>query len=64
MYDEYDDDLNEFDTDEGIGDWAPGECDNCPGGEPTRVPFGFIYCACQIGQGADPENCACGPDQN
>ncbi|MFJ7910026.1 hypothetical protein [Kitasatospora sp. NPDC096204] len=35
-----------------------------PGGEPAETPLGFIYCACQIGQGAAPENCACGTGQD
>ncbi|MFJ4093981.1 hypothetical protein ACIPYS_20575 [Kitasatospora sp. NPDC089913] len=56
--------FDDFDCapDEDTEDWTPGECDHCPGGEPIRVPFGFIYCACRIGQGADPEDCVCGPE--
>ncbi|GAB7182173.1 hypothetical protein ATKI12_2004 [Kitasatospora sp. Ki12] len=64
MYDDHDfdpDEYDDLDTD-GSEDWQPGECDHCPGGEPVETPLGLIYCACQIGQGADPENCACGPD--
>ncbi|MFJ6617001.1 hypothetical protein ACIQOW_05375 [Kitasatospora sp. NPDC091335] len=54
------DDYDEFDA----ADWAPGECDHCTGGEPVETPLGLIYCACQIGQGAAPEDCLCGPEDD
>ncbi|MFD8080720.1 hypothetical protein ACFV4F_03360 [Kitasatospora sp. NPDC059722] len=61
MYDDYDDyDLDEYDDES--EDWQPGECDHCTGGEPTDGPLGLLYCACQIGQGADPADCLCGPE--
>lgn len=57
--DEYDDEL------EDAGEWQPGECDNCYGGDENGVtatgPLGPLYCACFIGQGADEEDCRCGP---
>ncbi|MDH6125953.1 hypothetical protein [Kitasatospora sp. GP82] len=58
VYDE--DDLD--DEFEDAEEWQEGECDHCFGGEPTPSPFGPIYCACEIGQGAQPENCVCGPE--
>ncbi|MFI9327816.1 hypothetical protein ACIGZJ_09750 [Kitasatospora sp. NPDC052868] len=54
--DEYGDDRSE--------DWQPGECDHCTGGAPVETPLGLLYCACRIGQGARPEDCACGPDED
>ncbi|MFJ4794813.1 hypothetical protein [Kitasatospora purpeofusca] len=61
MFDDHDYDPDEY-TDEDPEDWQPGECDHCAGGEPIETPIGLIHCACRIGQGADPEDCACGPD--
>jgi hypothetical protein len=58
-YDEYDD----LDDD---GDWEPGECDHCFGGDENGVtatgPLGDLYCACKIGQGAPAGECVCGPE--
>jgi len=58
-YDEYDDDQEEAE------EWREGECDNCSGGDENGVtatgPLGPLYCACRIGQGADEEDCKCGP---
>ncbi|MGW4894414.1 hypothetical protein ACWEQL_19395 [Kitasatospora sp. NPDC004240] len=63
-YDNYDpDEYDDFDSDDS-GDWQPGECDHCTGGDPVETPIGLIACACRIGQGADPEHCLCGPDKN
>ncbi|PJN00845.1 hypothetical protein CG740_23365 [Streptomyces sp. CB01201] len=42
-------------------EWRPGECDHCFG-QTVSSPFGDIYCACAIGQGADPDDCVCGPE--
>lgn len=41
-------------------EWQEGECDHCYG-ETVDGPLGPIYCACQIGQGADEDDCECGP---
>jgi len=41
-------------------EWREGECDHCYG-ETVDGPLGPIYCACQIGQGADEGDCVCGP---
>lgn len=41
-------------------EWKPGQCDNCYG-ETVNGPLGPIYCACAIGQGANLEDCRCGP---
>jgi hypothetical protein len=53
------------DEDDVSEDWQPGECDRCPGGDDRGVtatsPLGPLYCACRIGQGADPGDCTCGP---
>lgn len=55
----YDDDPGgEFDEDS--EEWSEGECDHCFG-ETVQTPFGLVYCACAIGQGAPPESCVCGP---
>ena len=58
-----DDYLNEDVVD--AEEWQEGECDNCYGGDENGVtatgPLGPLYCACFIGQGADAENCRCGP---
>ncbi|MFF2074634.1 hypothetical protein ACFVXG_07745 [Kitasatospora sp. NPDC058162] len=55
---------DEDDPDEDGEDWQPGRCDRCTGGDPIETPIGLVYCACRIGQGADPENCACGPAED
>ncbi|MFF2616382.1 hypothetical protein [Kitasatospora sp. NPDC058046] len=64
----YDYDLDDHGYDEyGPEDpenWVPGQCDHCSGGDPIETPIGTLYCACQIGQGAAPENCACGLNQD
>jgi len=53
-YDDFEDEL----------EWQPdtGQCDHCT--NPDGPPIGplQLVCACRIGQGADPENCVCGPD--
>ncbi|MGW2251369.1 hypothetical protein ACWCXH_14310 [Kitasatospora sp. NPDC001660] len=58
-----DDDFDEYEDD---GEWQPGECDHCSGGDENGVtatgPLGSLYCACFIGQGAGPEGCVCGPE--
>ena len=63
-YDE--DDL--YDDPEDAEEWQPGECDNCSGGDENGVtatgPLGPLFCACFIGQGADEEDCRCGPLEN
>lgn len=41
-------------------EWRPGECDHCYG-ETVDGPLGPIHCACAIGQGADEDDCHCGP---
>lgn len=60
-HDDYYDDEDEGQDDE----WRPGECDNCYGGDENGItatgPLGPLYCACRIGQGADAEDCWCGP---
>lgn len=62
-HDEYEDDFDE--EDDTAGEWKPGECDHCYGGDENGVtatgPLGPLYCACRIGQGADEEDCRCGP---
>ncbi|MFI0764618.1 GGDEF domain-containing protein [Streptomyces sp. NPDC021218] len=70
-YDGYDlfeeaDDYDDFEDGEfeDAEEWQPdtGQCDRCsmaPG--EVIEPLG-LCCACSIGQGADPENCVCGPD--
>ena len=55
-YDDPDAYLDEDDSD----DWHEGECDHCYG-ETVDGPLGPIYCACAIGQGADEDDCVCGP---
>lgn len=61
-------DEDEDDSPEGDEEWKPGECDNCYGGDENGVtansPFGPIYCACFIGQGAPEDECRCGPPAN
>ncbi|QKV97548.1 hypothetical protein HUT19_11505 [Streptomyces sp. NA02950] len=69
-YDGYDlfeeaDDYADFEDEEfeDAEEWQPdaGQCDRCsmaPG--EVIEPLG-LCCACSIGQGADPENCVCGP---
>lgn len=60
-HDDYEDDEDE----PGSEEWQPGECDNCSGGDENGVtatgPLGPVYCACFIGQGADEDECRCGP---
>ena len=65
---EHDDDAYDEDRavqDDGDGEWREGQCDRCYGGDENAVtatgPLGPLYCACKIGQGADLENCYCGP---
>lgn len=52
----------------GDGEWKPGDCDHCYGGDENGVtatgPFGAVFCACAIGQGADEEGCRCGPPED
>lgn len=40
----------------------------CFGGDENGVtatgPLGPLYCACAIGQGADEDNCRCGPEED
>jgi hypothetical protein len=62
MYED-DEDFDEYEDD---GEWQPdrGECDHCFGGPPIEGPLGTLYCACEIGQGASAENCACGPEED
>ncbi|MET8544110.1 hypothetical protein ABZW03_26190 [Kitasatospora sp. NPDC004799] len=64
MYAEHDlDEHDEFDA-SSLGDWSPGECDNCAGGEPVETPIGLLGCACLMGQGAAPADCVCGPGRD
>lgn len=59
LYDDYDE---EFEDSE---EWQPGQCCNCSGYVPGPAdPFLTPACACAISQGADPENCVCGPEEN
>jgi hypothetical protein len=62
MPEDYYDDSPGSEADE----WQPGDCDHCLGGDENGItadgPLGPIYCACFIGQGADEENCQCGPE--
>ena len=55
----------DYEPEDDTEDWQPGQCDNCSGGDEEGVtatgPLGNLYCACRIGQGADPEDCHCGP---
>lgn len=52
---------DEYLDDEDSGEWHEGECDHCFG-ETVDGPLGPVYCACQIGQGAErDEDCHCGP---
>ncbi|MFD9567720.1 hypothetical protein [Streptomyces sp. NPDC059994] len=44
-------------------EWRPGQCDRCYG-ETVSGPLGDVHCACAIGQGADPEDCQCGPEDD
>lgn len=64
LYDEDDQDDNEVEDAE---EWQPGECDRCSGGDENGVTstgaLGPLYCACRIGQGAEPQDCACGPEE-
>lgn len=68
-YTDHDDYMDDEDDDTpDAEEWQPGECDNCYGGDDNGVtadgPLGPIYCACFIGQGADEDNCRCGPPTN
>ncbi|MFF3884079.1 hypothetical protein [Streptomyces sp. NPDC001914] len=46
-----------------------GGCDHCTGSTPEDLERAISgasiapVCACAIGQGASPEDCVCGPDQ-
>lgn len=60
-YDDPDDYLDEDDDYGGSDDWRQGECDHCYGETVHGGPFGPIYCACAIGQGASEDDCVCGP---
>ncbi|MCX4754288.1 hypothetical protein [Kitasatospora purpeofusca] len=64
----YDYDCDDYGHDaydpEDAEDWMPGACDHCPGGEPIETPIGLLGCACLMGQGTGPIDCACGPDQD
>lgn len=64
-YTDHDDYMDDEDDDqEDAEERQPGECDNCYGdtGETvTNRPAGWTACACSIGQGADAEDCRCGP---
>lgn len=52
----------DYEPDEEDGEeWRPGQCDNCSGYVPPAGTFAPA-CACAIGQGADEEDCTCGPD--
>lgn len=57
--------MDQFDEEAPADEWQEGECDHCYG-ETVDGPLGPIYCACEIGQGADEDNCVCGPpiDEN
>ncbi|MEU4168914.1 hypothetical protein AB0F46_18805 [Streptomyces sp. NPDC026665] len=64
--DDYDrDDDHEQDEDE----QTEGGCDRCTGSTPEDLERAISgasiapVCACAIGQGASPEDCVCGPDQ-
>jgi hypothetical protein len=63
--DEYLDEDDDFDPDD-CAQLHPGrlegECDHCYG-ETVDGPFGPVYCACAIGQGADQDECVCGPPE-
>lgn len=64
-YTDHDEYMEDEDDLEDAEEWQEGECDNCYGGDEEGVtatgPLGPLYCACFIGQGADPEGCRCGP---
>lgn len=61
----YLDEEDDLDDVEDAEEWHFGECDNCYGGDENGVtatsPLGPVFCACFIGQGADEEDCRCGP---
>lgn len=59
----FDDEDFEPDGYEESEDWQPGERDHCHGGPPITGPLGMLYCACDIGQGATPDDCVCGPEE-
>ena len=64
-YTDHDEYMDDEDDQEDAEEWREGECDNCYGGDEEGItatgPLGTLYCACRIGQGADPEDCHCGP---
>jgi hypothetical protein len=64
----YLDEEDEYDEPADAEEWQPGECDMCFGGDENGVtatgPLGPLFCACAIGQGADEENCRCGPEED
>jgi hypothetical protein len=60
-YTDHDEYMDDEDDQEDAEEWQPGECDNCYGETVTNRPAGWTACACIIGQGADPEDCRCGP---
>lgn len=65
-YDDYEADYEAgYDDDPADDEWQSGECDNCSGGDENGItstgPLGPLYCACFIGQGADPGACHCSP---
>lgn len=67
-YTDHDDYMDDEDDQEDTEEWRPGECDRCYGGDENGVtadgPLGPIFCACFIGQGANEEDCRCGPPTN
>ena len=63
MDDIYDEQELEDEDYEDAEEWSEGECDHC-WGETVTGPLGPVYCACAIGQGAAPEDCLCGPDED
>jgi len=64
MYGPDEDDFDDEEFGEDDGEWQEGECDRCYGGPPVTGPLGPLYCACEIGQGAAPEDCLCGPEDS
>jgi hypothetical protein len=55
----------EYDDYQDAEEWQPdaGQCDHCLMA-PGEVGALGICCACSIGQGADPERCVCGPQED
>jgi hypothetical protein len=64
VYDPYDEQELEDEDFEDAKEWSEGQCDRCSM-SPGEViePLG-ICCACSIGQGAAPEDCLCGPNED